>query len=345
MERLGARIEALAGGGLDERLAGARRRHDELERSAPDTGARSRRWSCCCACCRTPSATPRSATSVRRAPHPALPGGPVPGVDLEVDEAFRITAVTRGGGAEPFDRLSEGTREQIAILTRLAFAELLADQGRPRWWCWTTPWCSPTIGGSSRCSRSWAGAAAKLQIIVLTCRERVFEGLAAHRLRLESDGCGGRRVMAAARRARNRTLLARRDPPALGRRAGRGVVRGGAGQVLAPSLSLPVAMEVGREEFHVLNVVETGFALVALALAALARPGRLIWLGIGVAAVLVTVQGLWLLPVLDARAEVIIQGATPPAAPWHALYIASEVLKLLVLLVTGWLVLRRLRSA
>ena len=35
------------------------------------------------------------------------------------------------GGAEPFERLSDGTREQIAVLARLAFAELLADQGRP----------------------------------------------------------------------------------------------------------------------------------------------------------------------------------------------------------------------
>lgn len=114
---------------------------------------------------------------------------------------------------------------------------------------------------------------------------------------------------------------------------------------MAPSLSLPVAMEVGREEFHVLNAVETGLALVALALAALGRPGRAIWLGIAVAAVLMTIQGLWLLPVLDARAELVIQGGTPPTAPWHALYIAAEVLKLVALLVTGWLVLLRLCSA
>jgi uncharacterized protein YhaN len=36
-----------------------------------------------------------------------------------------------------------------------------------------------------------AGAAAKLQIIVLTCRERVFEGLGAHRLRLEQRQVAG----------------------------------------------------------------------------------------------------------------------------------------------------------
>ena len=102
--------------------------------------------------------------------------------------------------------------------------------------------------------------------------------------------------------------------------------------------------KVGRQEFHALNMVETAFAVVALALAALARPGRTIWLGFGLAAMIVVAQGLWLLPVLDARAETIIQGGTPPAAPWHALYVLVEALKLLALLVTGWLALWRLRS-
>jgi hypothetical protein len=113
---------------------------------------------------------------------------------------------------------------------------------------------------------------------------------------------------------------------------------------MAPHLSLPVAMEIGQREFHTLNVVETGLALAALALAALARPGRTIWLGVGLAAVLVVAQGLWLLPVLDARAKLIIDGGTPPDAPWHAIYVVAELFKLLVLLVTGWLTLRWLRS-
>ena len=59
----------------------------------------------------------------------------------------------------------------------------------------------------------------------------------------------------------------------------------------------------------------------------------------------VALQWLWLLPVLDARAELIIQGGAPEPAPWHALYIGAEVLKLLALLIAGWLTLWRLRSA
>ncbi len=109
----------------------------------------------------------------------------------------------------------------------------------------------------------------------------------------------------------------------------------------AASLSLAVAMDVGRQEFGTLNLVEIGLALATLALAALARPARALWAGIGLAALIVAVQTVWLLPVLDARAALIIQGETPPDAPWHTLYVLAEVSKLLVLLVTGWLALRR----
>ena len=111
----------------------------------------------------------------------------------------------------------------------------------------------------------------------------------------------------------------------------------------APSLTLPVAMEVGRHEFGVLNLVEVGFAVVTLALAFLVRPPRATWLGLGLAAAIVALQGLWLLPVLDARAEMIMEGRTPPAAPWHTVYVALEGAKLLALLGAGWLALARLR--
>ncbi len=112
----------------------------------------------------------------------------------------------------------------------------------------------------------------------------------------------------------------------------------------AASLTLPVAMDVGLHEFGTLNLVEIGLAVATLGLAALARPARVIWTGLGLAALIVATQTLWLLPLLDARALLIIQGGTPPAAPWHLLYVLAEVLKLLVLLVTGWLALGTART-
>jgi hypothetical protein len=107
----------------------------------------------------------------------------------------------------------------------------------------------------------------------------------------------------------------------------------------APTLTLPVAMDVGRHEFGTLNLAEILLAVAALALAAYARAERTIWFGLAIAAGVIALQALWLLPVLDARAEMIIQGETPPRAPWHTLYIAIEILKLLALLVVGWLAL------
>jgi hypothetical protein len=112
----------------------------------------------------------------------------------------------------------------------------------------------------------------------------------------------------------------------------------------AATLTLPVAMDVGRQEFGTLNLAEIGLTVLALALAALARAERTIWFGLAIAAAVIVLQGLWLLPVLDARAEMIIQGETPPSAPWHTLYIGVEVLKLLSLLVVGWLALWRRQS-
>ena len=55
-----------------------------------------------------------------------------PGADIHLDENLHITGMVREAGyEEAFSRLSMGTQEQIAVLVRLAFAEMLVEQGRP----------------------------------------------------------------------------------------------------------------------------------------------------------------------------------------------------------------------
>jgi len=54
-----------------------------------------------------------------------------PGANIVLDEDLRIAAIQRDGQRENFDVLSGRTKEQLAVLTRLAFAELLLGQGRP----------------------------------------------------------------------------------------------------------------------------------------------------------------------------------------------------------------------
>lgn len=50
---------------------------------------------------------------------------------LALAENLGLTSIDRRGRAEPGDRLSAGTREQIAVLVRLAYGDILASSGRP----------------------------------------------------------------------------------------------------------------------------------------------------------------------------------------------------------------------
>jgi energy-coupling factor transporter ATP-binding protein EcfA2 len=110
-----------------------------------------------------------------------------PDAEIAVDEALRITGLRRGAaGDEPFEQLSEGTREQIAILVRLALAELLSDQGLPAVVVLDDALVFSDDERIERMFRILERAAQRLQILVLTCRERLFEGLAGKRLHLET---------------------------------------------------------------------------------------------------------------------------------------------------------------
>jgi hypothetical protein len=108
----------------------------------------------------------------------------------------------------------------------------------------------------------------------------------------------------------------------------------------APSLSLEEGLDVGRHVFGALNLVEMAWATAALALVVIGRPARPVGLAAGVAAGIVALQGAWLLPVLDGRVETLLAGGTPPAAPYHVLYIGLECVKLAALLAVGILSLR-----
>lgn len=102
----------------------------------------------------------------------------------------------------------------------------------------------------------------------------------------------------------------------------------------APSLTLPVALDVGRHTFAVFNRVEIAGAALVLVLALVARDHRLVALA-ALGAGIVALQALWLLPALDARVETILAGGTVPSSPLHTLYIGLDATKLLVLLTLG----------
>lgn len=111
---------------------------------------------------------------------------------------------------------------------------------------------------------------------------------------------------------------------------------------LAPSLSLPVALDVGRQTFMVFNWVEVTLA-VLLSVLVLTATQRWIRAMAVTIALIVAMQTLWLLPVLDARVQVILDGSTPPPSALHMIYIAADALKLVLLGIIAGLVFRELR--
>ena len=95
----------------------------------------------------------------------------------------------------------------------------------------------------------------------------------------------------------------------------------------APSLSLSVALDVGRVTFGLFARIEWLTAAALLASVILARPGWLLLvLTLGLAAIVV-VEGSWLLPTLTARIDAVIAGAPMAPSSHHALYVALEAAK------------------
>ncbi|MGB3271471.1 MAG: DNA-binding protein [Xanthobacteraceae bacterium] len=100
------------------------------------------------------------------------------------DRTLLPQTIRRNGQEEEVDRLSGGMREQLSVLTRLAFARLLARDGRP----------APVIlddalvySDDDRIERMFDALhrqSRDQQIIVFSCRQRAFQKLGGHTLQM-----------------------------------------------------------------------------------------------------------------------------------------------------------------
>ena len=100
------------------------------------------------------------------------------------DKSLLPQAIRRNGQEEDIDRLSGGMREQLSVLTRLAFARLLARDGRP----------APVIlddalvySDDDRIEKMFDALhrqSRDQQIIVFSCRQRAFQRLGGNALHM-----------------------------------------------------------------------------------------------------------------------------------------------------------------
>jgi hypothetical protein len=104
----------------------------------------------------------------------------------------------------------------------------------------------------------------------------------------------------------------------------------------AGSIARPVVLDVARVVFTALNKAEV-VALIALLITIRVGGRARNWWGFGAVLTLIVIaQGVWLIPELSARTDMIIAGGTPPPSMAHAIYSTLELVKVGLLLFVGW---------
>ena len=104
-----------------------------------------------------------------------------------------------------------------------------------------------------------------------------------------------------------------------------------------PGIDLPLGLGIGRIVFNALNKVEWVLALMIIINIFLNTSDILKWqnLSFVVPLILLLIQTFWLLPALDARAELHIQGLLFPPSNLHFYYVGMEVVKIAALTIFG----------
>lgn len=110
----------------------------------------------------------------------------LPGAGLTFDDEMGLVAIARGGIDEASGNLSRGTQEQLAVLTRLAFADLLIDKGAPISLILDDPLVYSDDSRLETMTDILIEAAQRMQIILLTCRSKAFRHVDANRISLHN---------------------------------------------------------------------------------------------------------------------------------------------------------------
>lgn len=101
----------------------------------------------------------------------------LPGADPGFGDDLGLTSIARAGLGENCGDLSKGTQEQLAVLTRLAFADMLLEQGVPVSLILDDPLVYSDDTRLDLMTEILTEAATRMQVILLTCRDRAFRHL------------------------------------------------------------------------------------------------------------------------------------------------------------------------
>ncbi len=114
----------------------------------------------------------------------------LPGADPSINEDMVLTGIRRDNTTEPFADLSIGTREQLAVLVRLAYADLLSEQGLPVTVILDDALVHSDAERRDRMKAILYQAAQRYQVLVLTCHEREYLNAGGALIRLADCKAG-----------------------------------------------------------------------------------------------------------------------------------------------------------
>lgn len=109
----------------------------------------------------------------------------------------------------------------------------------------------------------------------------------------------------------------------------------------APGINLPLGLGIGRLVFFALNKMEIVAAFLLIFAFWRGRSNTRFETGLfGSILLILLLETVWLLPVLDARAELVIAGTAAPFSGAHILYIVFDAVKLIALMTLGIIAVR-----
>jgi hypothetical protein len=111
----------------------------------------------------------------------------LPGSQIQLGTDMTIEGLQRGTVTEPFEFLSVGAREQLSMIARIAFADLLADEGVDAPIILDDALVYADDGRFDDALTTLAFAGKRHQIIILTCHEHKYLGLQGPVIRLEEQ--------------------------------------------------------------------------------------------------------------------------------------------------------------
>lgn len=107
----------------------------------------------------------------------------------------------------------------------------------------------------------------------------------------------------------------------------------------APHLTMSVALEIGQVTFHLFNKVEWLLSITLITMGLYGRVRHVLIIALLMFIFLAT-ESFYLLPILDANANLVIAGHDPTPNLFHWAYIILDILKLTSALLGSLLIIK-----